>query len=152
MENKYELIVKINGEMKESGGTETDPTEKLTSFVKASVVMPFINMTKGYITQNVGLVTGSQDLQQKTDFITSVIQTGFQANTMRLAGVALGVKLGIGGLAGGAMGLALYGFQKTMEISFRQAEINLQADRENYQLQQTRSRAGIAFNRSRQGA
>lgn len=155
MENKYELIVNF-------GDTES-PEEKaerkfqqgqkaLKNFVKNQAIMPFINMAKNHITQNVGLVTGSQQLQQTTSFITQSVHTAFQANSMRSAGVLIGQQLGIGGFAGGTIGLALFAFQKTLEIGFKQAEINLEANRENIELQQTRSRAGVAFNRSRQGA
>lgn len=155
MENKYELIVNFGDT--ESPEEKTDRKQKqgqkaLASFVKNQAIMPFINMSTNHITQNVGLVTGSQQLQQTTNFITQSVHTAFQANSMRSAGVLIGQQLGIGGVAGGTIGLALFAFQKTLEIGFKQAQINLEANRENIELQQTRSRAGVAFNRSRQGA
>ena len=155
MENKYELIVNFGDT--ESLEEKAERTQKqgqkaLANFVKSQAVMPFITMATNHITQNVGLVTGSQQLQQTTNFITQSVHTAFQANSMRSAGVLIGQKLGIGGVAGGTIGLALFAFQKALDIGFKQAQINLEANRENIELTQTRSRAGIAFNRSRQGA
>lgn len=155
MDNKYELVVDFGGGLSPEEKTEQRQTQgqkALKNFVKSSAIMPFINMSKGYITQNVGLVTGSQQLQQTTDFITNSVGTLFQANAMRNTGVLIGQQLGIGGFAGGTIGLALFAFQKSLEIGFKQAQIDLERNRENIELTQTRSRAGIAFNRSRQGA
>ena len=155
MDNKYELVVDFGGGISPEEKAEQKQTQgqkALKNFVKSSAIMPFINMSKGYITQNVGLVTGSQQLQQTTDFITNSVSTLFQANAMRHTGVLIGQQLGIGGFAGGTLGLALFAFQKSLEIGFKQAQINLEKNRENIELTQTRSRAGIAFNRSRQGA
>lgn len=155
MENKYELVVNFGDTL-----TPEEQAEKrfqqgqkaLKNFVKSQAVMPFITMSANHITQNVGLMTGSQQLQQTTNFITQSVHTAFQANSMRSAGVLIGQQLGIGGVAGGTIGLALFAFQKALDIGFKQAQINLEANRENIELQQTRSRAGVAFNRSRQGA
>lgn len=155
MENKYELVVNFGDTLtpeEQEAKRIAQGQKALKNFVKSSAIMPFINMSKSFITQNVGLVTGSQQLQQTTDFITNSVGTLFQANAMRNTGVLIGQQLGIGGFAGGTIGLALFAFQKSLEIGFKQAQINLERNRENIELTQTRSRAGIAFNRSRQGA
>lgn len=155
MENKYELIVNFGDTLTPEEQAEKKKIQgqkALANFVKNQAIMPFITMSANHITQNVGLMTGSQQLQQTTNFITQSVHTAFQANSMRSAGVLIGQQLGIGGVAGGTIGLALFAFQKAIDIGFKQAQINLEANRENIELQQTRSRAGIAFNKSRQGA
>lgn len=161
----YEINININAtdlEQVESGqaeGLSASTTSKeqekavkaLGTYVASQTIEPFVANIKQNISQNIQIVTGSSDLQQRVNFGMSAIQSGIGLVKNIAAGATIGTQLGIGGTAGGLLGLALTAVNTAMNIAFEQQRINLQANMESYQLQQTRSRFGSAYNRTREG-
>ena len=159
----YEINININDVTGTGTGTETPagvsatPTsteqqkalKSLGKYVSAQVVQPFINTVKSNITTNIQTVTGNTELQQRVNFAFEIAQFGNQAYQNVQAGAIRGASLGIGGIAGGAIGLALTAVNTGIQIYGNKKQIDLQERMENYQLQQTRERAGAMYNSSR---
>lgn len=159
----YEINININGDIS-SGGGETEglsksntgseqekALKKLGKYISAQTVEPFIANVKNQISQNIELVTGNSELQQRVNFGFEVAQFGVSTYKNAQAGALIGSQLGIGGGAGAIIGLALTAISTAINIAFKQQQIDIQARLENYQLDQTRSRFGTAYNRSRSG-
>ena len=157
----YEINININdvtgsGEKSQAGvsatptSTEQEKALKaLGKYVSAQVVQPFINTVKSNVTTNIQTVTGNTELQQRVNFGFEIAQFGVQTYQNVQAGAVIGTSLGIGGLAGGAIGLALTAVSTGIELYNNKRQIDLQERLENKQLQQTRERAGVMYNRSR---
>jgi hypothetical protein len=156
----YEINININnvgGEQQEPEGVSKQPTnteqqkavKALGKYVSAQVVQPFIQTVRNNVTQNIQVVTGNADLQQRVNFAFEVGQYALSTYQNAQAGVALGTSLGIGGLAGAGIGVALSVVNKAIEIGSNQMQIDLQSRIENYNLQQVRERSGVMYNRSR---
>lgn len=162
----YEINININGDFEEqtttpgvsqTNGTSTsDATAKgqkaLGKYVASQTITPFIQEVKTQITQNVGLVTGNTELQNRINLGFQAVQFGVNTYKNAQAGAVIAQSAGIGGGVGAAIGIALTAISTGLQIAFNQMQINLQARMENYQLEQVRSRAGIAYNKSRSGA
>lgn len=158
----YEINININtvdggAESQEgvSKSTTSNEQEKaikdLGKYVSAQTLEPFIASVKQNVTQNIQIVTGNSDLQQRVNFAMETYQFGVNTYKNVTAGAIIGRQLGVGGLAGGILGLALTAVHTAMNVAFEQQRLNLQERMENYQLQQSRSRFGSAYNRSREG-
>jgi hypothetical protein len=161
----YEINININdvtgagaGE-KTPAGVSATPTsteqqkalKSLGRYVSAQVVQPFINTVKSNVTTNIQTVTGNTELQQRVNFGFEIAQFGMQTFQNVQAGALIGAGLGIGGVAGGAIGLALTAISTGIEIYGNKRQIDLQERLENKQLEQVRQRAGAMYNRSRRG-
>lgn len=159
----YEINININGDIEDlelnegvsgSGKKETEQEKALKNmkgYIAAQTIEPFIAQVKQNITQNIQVVTGNSDLQQRVNFAMETVQFGVNTYKHAKAGGAIGEKLGIGMKGGVLIGLALTAVHTAMNIAFEQQRLNLQERMENYQLQQSRSRFGSAYNRSREG-
>lgn len=159
----YEINININGDVEASeitqgvSGTSGKASEQekaqkqLTRYISAQTIEPFIANVKQNITQNIQVVTGNTDLQQRVNFAMETVQFGVNTYKNVAAGAVIGTQLGIGGVAGGVIGLALSAINTAMNIAFEQQRLNLQERMENYQLTQSRSRFGSAYNRTREG-
>ena len=158
----YEINININGDVEaeqtgisKSTGTsnENDKAQKkLGKYIASQTIQPFIQEVKTQVTQNVQLVTGSSELQNRINLGFEAVQFGVNTYKNAQAGAVITSSMGLGGGVGIALGLALTAITTAMQISFNQLQINLQKRMENYQLEQVRSRAGIAYNKSRSGA
>jgi hypothetical protein len=159
----YEINININGDVESpettqgvsgtSGqGSEQEKAQKqLAKYVSAQTIEPFIAKVKQNVTQNIQIVTGNSDLQQRVNFAIETVQFGVNTYKHAKAGAIIGEKIGIGMTGGALLGLALTAVHTAMDIAFEQQRLNLQERMENYQLQQSRSRFGSAYNRSREG-
>lgn len=161
----YEINININGNVEDLGsaqasqGVSKSPTnneqEKATKalgkYVAAQTIQPFIQNVKTAVSQNVGIVTGSTELQERINFGMEVAQFGVQTFQNAQAGAVLGASLGIGGAAGALIGLSLTAINTLMQIEFNKMQLQLKQQMEGYQLQQVRERAGAAYNKSRLG-
>lgn len=161
----YEINININSDVEETqtaGGmsktsstSASDSVEKgqkrLGKYIASQTIQPFIQDVKTAITQDVGLITGNTELQDRINFGFEAVQYGVNTYKNVQAGAIIGSQVGIGGGAGAVIGLALTAINTMMNIAFKQVQIDINRRLENYQLEQTRSRAGVAFNRSRRG-
>jgi hypothetical protein len=160
----YEINININGDIEglgtNSSGVSDKPTateqekamKSLGKFVASQTIQPFIQNIKTAVSQNVGTITGQTELQQRINFGMEVVQYGVNTYKNAQAGALIGTSMGIGGATGAIIGVALTALNTMMTISFTRYQLQLEEHMENYQIQQARSRQGIAFNRSRTGA
>ena len=132
-------------------GTGAVDYKPLKTFVSSQTLTVFIDNTKELITSNVGLVTGKQELQQRVDLALSTFQKATNMAGNIGAGATITQALGWGKLTGGILGAVLSVFQFGLNTYFAQQNLNLQASIENKQIQQTASRMGASYNRSRSG-
>lgn len=160
----YEINININGDVESpettqgvsgtsgQGSEQEKALKNFTRYISAQTIEPFIANVKQNVTQNIQIVTGNSDLQQRVNFAMETVQFGVNTFKNAAAGATIGTQLGIGGLAGGVIGLALTTLTTMMSIGFEVGRLNLQERMENYQLEQSRSRFGSAYNRSRSGS
>ena len=162
----YEINININGDLEEASttqgvsqtsGTASDSgalkgQKALGKYVASQTIQPFIQEVRTQVTQNIGLVTGNTELQNRINLGLQAVQFGVNTYKNAQAGMVVAQSAGLGGGVGAVLGVTLTAITTLMQIGFNQAQINLQNRMENYQLEQVRSRAGIAFNRSRRGA
>lgn len=152
--NEYRLVIDINGDIDAGGvssgsNSEVGKQEKaLKNLVRYQVAQPFIQSTKQIIMNNVDTYLGSSELSQR---IQIGIDTAHSLYSSVVMGVNLGTALGVGAVAGGAIGVALMVGHKLLDIAVRQNEIDNKTRLENQELSILRGRAGIQFNRSRMG-
>ena len=159
--NQYELRIKIEdasgGNSQIAGGgssaTSTGDVPKaeksisasLGTFVATQAIKPFIQQTKNFLVNNVELMTGSTELQQRLDFDFQLLSDATTIVSSTAAGAALG------GVVGAGVGAIVGGLQVAMGYFFNQQQINLQAQIEDRQINYLTNRAGPAFNMSRRG-
>lgn len=144
--------------MSTGGSTKTGTTKTgtidykpLKTYVSSQTLTVFIDNTKELITSNVGLITGKQELQQRVDLALSTFQKASNMAGNIGAGETIARTLGWSKGAGGVLGAMLSIFQFGLNTYFAQQNLNLQASIENKQIQQTASRMGASYNRSRSG-
>lgn len=151
--NEYRLVIDINADIGSGGNSgsnnEVDKQQKaIKNLVKYQVAQPFIQSTKQIILNDVNTYYGSSELSQR---IQVGLDTAHSLYSSAVMGVNLGAALGVGAIAGGAIGVALMVGHKLLDIAVRQNEINNKTRLENQELSILRGRAGIQFNRSRMG-
>lgn len=131
----------------QSGGTKSNiiDTKKLAKYVSSQTIDVFLNNTKSIISQNIGIVTGKSELQQRVNFGLEVVQKGVNVYKNAQAGAL------VFGAGGGIIGVALSVIAGIIDYGFKMAQLDLEKSLENRQISQTRSRAGAGFNRSREG-
>lgn len=161
----YEINININGDIDEEstakgvsktkGTSEDEKQEKaqkrLAKYVSSQTIQPFIQEVKSAISQDIQLITGNDELQQRVNFAFQTVQFGVNTYKNAQAGAIVSTAMGAGAGVGAVLGIALTALNTAMQIGFNQLQINLRSKIENYQLQQTRTRQGIAYNRSRRG-
>lgn len=159
----YEINININGDADESpkvkGMSSTSSAsdkqeqaqKRLGKYIASQTIQPFIQEVKTAVSQDVGLITGNTELQERINLGFQTVQYGVNTYKNMKAGVIIGASVGLSSGAGAAIGLALTVVNTTMNILFNQLQISIKRNLENKQLQQTRTRAGAAFNRSRIG-
>ena len=159
----YEINININGDLDEkqsisgmsatsSANNEVEKAQKrLGKYVASQTIQPFINEVKNAVSQDVGLITGNTALQERINFDFQLVQTGVGIFKNASAGAAIGAATSVGGPVGAIIGVALSVLSFGMQAAFNQVTIDIKKNLENYQLAQTRERAGAAFNRSRRG-
>ena len=137
-----------------SGGTTKTKTANLGAigkYVASQTVDVFLANTKSVISQNIGLITGKSELQQRVNFGMETIQQGVNTYKNAQAGRILFESRGMSGGAGIVLGAALSVISYGINLAFKQNQLNIQERLENRQIQQITTRAGAGFNRSREG-
>ena len=157
--NEYTIIIKRDSvrsnESPIAGGSGEEGQSKgflskegAKSFMKG--VMAY-KKVKGFAVQvanhEVSLVqlrTGSNELQQRADFINDVVQKGVGA----LESVAIGAA--VGGLPGAIVGLVSSGVSYAIQVQQRKERLNLESDIEKESIQRNLIRAGASNSRANQ--
>ena len=137
-----------------SGGNTKNSTANLGAigkYVASQTIDVFLANTKSVISQNIGLVTGKSELQQRVNIGMNIIQQGVNTYKNVQAGRILFTSRGMSGGAGAVLGAALSVISYGINLAFEQGQLNIKQNLENYQIAQTRTRAGAGFNRSREG-
>ena len=162
----YEIDININGgdfqndilqpDEPQTGGKDVQSdankgAKALSAFIVGQTITPFINGVKTQLSQNVGLITGSQELQDRINFGMQMIETGSSLFSAGAGGVALASTLGMSTGAGGLLGVAFAVVNMGIQIGFRQQQIDLRSELEDRQIQHARSRMGAGYNKSRTG-
>ncbi|MBQ8357872.1 MAG: hypothetical protein IJX39_08725 [Clostridia bacterium] len=124
---------------------QTKPANAM-DYIASKMVSPMVKQVTTFATASVGIETGSQELQQKTDLAMNAIQTVLSGWSTIQGATAL-----IGGPVGVAVGVATAAMGIAVQYGIKQAQIKQQMRLEEEQLALYRSRFGIGFNQSRTG-
>ena len=161
----YEINININDNTGNAGvnGSGTSPIEnaqsnkvdanakRLGKYIAAQTIQPMIQKSISYVTSNVELQTGSRAQQQKTDAIMQGVSMGVDTYKNAMAGAAIVTSLGGSAMAGGALGIALSVLNFGLDVMFKQQQLNLRREHEDYQRMYLYNRAGMAYSQSRRG-
>lgn len=124
---------------------------KLGKYVASQTISVFLNDVKSSISQNIGLITGKTELQERVNFGMQVAQQGVNTYKNAVAGAtvfsAMGLSSGIGAVVGVALNAISYG----INLAFKVNQLNIEENLENRQRNQTLSRFGAGYNKSRSG-
>lgn len=136
-----------------AGGTKnkTVNLRALAKYVSSQTVDVFLANTKSAISQNIGLITGKTELQQRVNFGMTTLQQGVNTYKNAQAGRILFTSMGLSGGTGAVIGGALSVISGLINLGFRQAQIDIKRGLEDRQIKQLTARAGAGFNRSREG-
>ena len=137
-----------------SGGATNNKTvdlKALGKYVSSQTLDVFLGNTKSAISQNIGLITGKTELQQRVNFGMQTVQQGVNTYKNAQAGRILFTSMGLSGGLGAVVGGALSVVSNLINIGFRQAQIDIKKGLEDKQIRQLNARAGASFNRSREG-
>lgn len=159
----YEIDININGgefsndtlQVDDTAGQKDQQTDAgkgmkaLGNYIKGQAIQPIINNVKTQISQNIGLITGSQELQERVNFGLQLVETGQSLWNSAQGGIVVGSALGLSTGAGAGLGVAFGLFNLGLQIAFRQSQLNLREGLENRQIAHTQSRMGAGFNKSR---
>ena len=158
----YEIIIKNDGGVTSPAAPEPasspvatpsqapkapSPVERdISKYVIAKTIVPYAQQGINYITSNVGLTTGSTELQQKVDLARTGIETIIGGYVSAKAGAAMAAGFGMTAGAGAAVAVAIYAAGKVVDYGYKAARQNLEKAVEAQQLAMARTRAGIAYN------
>lgn len=123
----------------------------LGQYVASQTISVFLDNVKGGITSNIGLVTGKSELQEKINFGFEVAQQGVNTFKNATAGATVFATAGMSGGLGAVIGVALSVISYGINLAFKQQQLNIQESLENRQINQTLSRNGAGYNKSRSG-
>lgn len=123
----------------------------LGKYVASQTISVFLNDTKTAISQNIGLITGKTELQQRVNFGMQVMQQGVNTYRNAQAGATLFATVGLSAGLGAVVGVALSAIQFGINTAFKQQQLNIQENLENKQISQTLGRYGAGYNKSRSG-
>ena len=124
---------------------EMSTSGKAATFIASKAVSPAVKSVTTHITSSVGISTGSQELQQKTDLAVSLFHTASGALSSAFSAAALF------GPAGFAVGIATSLAGVAVQYGIKQSQVAHQMRVEEEQLALYRSRFGAGFNGSRTG-
>ena len=113
------------------------------SYISSKIISPAARSVTTHITSTVGIETGSQELQQKTNLAMQTINTISSAYSNVAASTVLFGSFGVG-LVATALGVVA-------KVATKQAQIDQEARIEGEQLALYRSRLGAAYNGNRSG-
>lgn len=159
----YEIDININGAEFQNDTLQVDETgaskdkqndagkgfKAIKNYIKGQAITPIISNVKTSLSQNIGLITGSQELQERVNFGLQLVETGQSLYNSAQGGMVFASALGLSAGAGAGIGVAFGLFQIGLQTAFRQAQLNIRQNIEDKQISHTRSRMGAGFNKSR---
>lgn len=158
----YEIDININGAELEGNdytpsqdgtiGKQSDANKgykALGKYIVGQTIQPIIQNTRSYVSQNIGMLTGSKELQERVNFAFQTIDAGLSLYNAGQAGVVLASSLGMSAGAGFGIGVGFALLNMGINIAFNQAQIDTSKRLEDAQIQQINRRGGLAFNKSR---
>lgn len=157
----YEINININGDIDTGDTTKTTGISKVSSdsqeksqkalvkYISSQTIQPFLQEVKTQVSQDISIVTGNSELQERVNFGMQVVQFGVNTYKNASAGIIVGQAAGLSAGTGALLGIALTAINTAIQIGMNQYQINLQKRIESYQLTQIRDRQGIAYNKSR---
>lgn len=136
-------------------GKEADKRDKAIAsagkYIASQTISVFLGNVKSAISTNIGLKTGKTELQERVNFGMEIAQQGVNTFKNAMAGAttfsALGMSSGVGAVIGVALSAISYG----INLAFKKEQLNIQENLENRQINQTLSRNGAGYNKSRSG-
>lgn len=137
----------------QAGGSNSNAVDlsPLRKYVASQTIDVFLNNTQGFISSNIGLITGRTELQQKVNFGMQAVSQGVNTYKNAQAGAIMFTGMGMSGALGAVIGAVLSLANAGINLAFKQQQLNIQGNLENIQIQQVQTRAGAGFNRSRRG-
>lgn len=123
-------------------------------YIASQTIGAFINNTRTLVTQNIGLITGRTELQERVNFGMTLAQKG--ANTYKNAilgssAIENFTNSKLGAITGSVIGIVVTLMGEAINIGFKAHQLNVQENLENRQINQTLSRYGAGYNKSRSG-
>ena len=157
--------IKIDIYLNEGGGTtgsagvsatSSKPSDKLEKqrqrlgqFVASKTIGAFINNTKTALSQNVGIVTGRKEIQDRINFGMSTIQLGQELYSNAIGTASLVSAVGGSAIAGGILGVVLTATNYGLNLALKTQQLSLAENLENQQIKYVNSRLGASYNNSR---
>lgn len=136
-----------------TSGNQTDKLEKtrkrLGQYVASKTVGTFINNTKSALSQNIGMITGRKELQERVNFAMSAIQIGEEFKSNAVGTAQLVSTLGGSAVSGAVLGVVLTAVNYGINTAFKAQQLALSENLENQQIKYVNSRLGASYNRSR---
>ena len=116
-------------------------------YIASQTIMPMVQAATTAVTSNIGLYTGSKELQQRVDFAQRALSTvtGTISNSFAATAITGSVTSGIG------IGVLLSVIQIGISTATKAAQLQIEKMQENEQLQLARQRYSPAYNGSRGG-
>lgn len=140
--------------MSQAGKDENKKDKALSAvgkYVSSQTISVFLGNVKSAISTNIGLKTGKTELQQRINFGMEMAQQGVNTVKNAAAGATMFAAAGMSGPLGAVIGVALSAISYGINIAFKQEQLNIQENIENRQINQTLSRNGAGYNKSRSG-
>ena len=157
---EYEIIIRVPGADGESADSppvaskESDAKKKpqaaeknVGRYIASQTIMPMVQAATTAVTINIGLYTGSKELQQRVDFAQRALNTvtGTISNSFAATAITGSVTSGIG------IGVLLSVIQIGISTATKAVQLQIGKMQENEQLQLARQRYSPAYNGSRGG-
>lgn len=120
---------------------ETDRGVAAAGLVGLQQIMPYVNTAINFGVSQIQVQTGSAELQQRAQIVTSVTSTA----------VSIGMGAAIGGVGGAAVAAAMQALQGAISFVQNSITINTQQRMEAENIRLKTSRIGMTVNRSRTG-
>lgn len=152
----YEIIIRYDGEgtpqaqspvatPQQAKAPQAMPKD-FSQYVIAKTIQPYAMQAVSYTVGNVGLTTGSTELQQKADLARTAVDTVVGGYVAAKSGAVMAASFGLSTGAGAAVAVAIFAASKAVDYGFKVAKQNLDKAVEAEQLSLNRTRAGIAWN------
>ena len=139
-------VASQNGGSQETAGQPKQQQKaNAAAYIASHAIVPMVKSVTSYMSSSVEISTGSRELQQKTDMVMSLVNTGM-STISTVAGAAA-----VFGPAGIGIGLAVSAINLATQYGIKQAQLQQQMRLEEEQLSLYRSRFGVSFNQSRTG-
>ena len=120
-------------------------------YVASKTVQPFIQQTISSASSRISLVTGKKSVAEKINFGMNMANKAINTVSTATAGYAMGKTMGIGGVGGAILAIALQVVTSGISLAFKNAEMKANKQMQNLQSQMIQSRAGVNVNSSREG-